>query len=120
MLFVINVFQPLQQQCQRGFAALCVFGAVLQIVDLVAKGLQAVDRALRQDADQRMAEHRLKHADSVKGGELAQLLQRGVAYAALGRGDAAQKRRVVVVVHPQAQPGAQVADFGAVKKALAA
>jgi hypothetical protein len=40
-----------------------------------------------------------------------------VANAAFGRGDGAQKGRVVIVVDPQAKPGAQVADFGAVKKA---
>jgi hypothetical protein len=38
----------------------------------------------------------------------------------LGAGDGAQKRRVVVVVDPQAEPGAQVLDFGPVKKAGAA
>jgi hypothetical protein len=43
-----------------------------------------------------------------------------VADAALGAGDGAQKRRVVVVVDPQAKPGAQVLDLGLVKKALSA
>ena len=43
-----------------------------------------------------------------------------MADAPLGAGDGAQKRRVVVVVDQQPQPGAQVLDFGAVKKALAA
>jgi hypothetical protein len=42
-----------------------------------------------------------------------------VANAALGGGHGAQKGRVVVVVGPQAKPGTQVADFGAVKKTLA-
>ena len=43
-----------------------------------------------------------------------------MADAALGRGHGAQEGRVVVVVHPQAQPRAQVADLGAVEEALAA
>ena len=120
MLFVVNVFEPLQQQRQRRFCALGVAGAKLQIVDLVAKGLQAFHRAGGQGRAQRMAEHRFEQADPVLVGELTQLLQAGVANAAFGRGDAAQKRRVVIVVHPQAQPSAQVADFRAVKKALAA
>ncbi|MPN12533.1 hypothetical protein SDC9_159851 [bioreactor metagenome] len=51
--------------------------------------------------------------------KLAELAQRGVADAALGRGDGAQESRVVVVVDPQAEPGAQILDFRAVKKARA-
>ena len=120
MFFVIDVFQPLQQQCQCGFAALRVLGAVLQIVDLVTKGLQTAYRFGWQCRAQRMAEHRLEHADAVKRSEFAQLLQRGVTDAAFGRGDATQKRRVVIVVYPQAQPSAQVAYFCAVKKTLTA
>ncbi|MCY1528504.1 hypothetical protein D9M68_636100 [compost metagenome] len=43
-----------------------------------------------------------------------------MADAALGRGGRAQEGRVVVVVDQQAQPGAEVADLGAVEEALAA
>ena len=42
-----------------------------------------------------------------------------MANATLGCCHGAQKRRVVIIVAPQAKPRAQVADFGAVKKALA-
>ena len=77
-------------------------GAVLQIIDFVAKGLQAVDRALRQSGDQGMTEHGFKQTAAVLGGKLAQFLQGGVANTALGRGDAAQERRIVIVVDQQA------------------
>ncbi len=42
-----------------------------------------------------------------------------MANAPLGCRDGTQKRRIVVVVGPKPKPGAQVADFGAVKKTLA-
>ena len=93
-------------------------GAVLQIIDLVAKSLQAVDRALGQNSNQRMTEHGFKQTATVLVGKLAQFLQGGVANTALGRGDAAQERGIVIVVDQQAQPRAQVANLGAIKKAL--
>ena len=40
--------------------------------------------------------------------------------AALGRGDGAQKGRIVVLVHQQPQPGAEVANLRAIKEALPA
>ena len=43
-----------------------------------------------------------------------------MADATLGRGDGAQKCRVVIVIGPQAQPCTKVADFGAIKKTLPA
>ena len=118
MLFVIDVFEPLGEQGQRRFSPLGVAGTELQIIDLVAKGLQAPHGFGGQDRAQRVAEHRFKQADAVLVGKLAEFLQGGVADAAFGRGDAAQKRRVVVVVHPQAQPCTQIANLGAVEKTL--
>ena len=67
-----------------------------------------------------MREQRAKQRQARLGGELAQRRQRLVADAALGRGDGAQEGRVVVLVDPQSQPGAQVLDLGAVEKALPA
>jgi hypothetical protein len=43
-----------------------------------------------------------------------------VAYAAFGRGDGADKSGVIVLIGQEAQPSAQVADFGALKKAFTA
>jgi hypothetical protein len=65
-------------------------------------------------------EQRAKQRQVRLAGKLAQGGQRLVADAALGRGDGAQKGRVVVLVDPQAQPGAQVLDLGAVEEALPA
>ena len=42
-----------------------------------------------------------------------------MAYAAFGRGDGADKCGVVVLIGQEAQPSAEIADFGALKKTLA-
>ena len=44
MLFIVNVFKPLGEQGQCRLSALGVAGTKLQIIDLVAKGLQAAYR----------------------------------------------------------------------------
>ena len=95
-------------------------GAKLQVVHIAAKFVQAAQRLLGQHTAQAGAEQSLKQAQLVLARKHAELPQRGVPDAALGRGDGAQECRVVIVVHPQAKPGAQVLDFSAVKKALPA
>ena len=89
---------------------------VLQIVQVAAKFMQDVYRALGQGGRQRGAEQCLEHADAVLAGKLAELLHGGVANAAFRAGDGAQEGRIVIVVGQQAEPGAQVLDLGAVKE----
>ena len=97
-----------------------VAGAVFQVVHIAAKLQQAVERPARQGGGQHGREQRGKQAGLVLRGKAAQLRQALVADAALGRADRAQERRVVIRVDPQPEPGAQVLDFSAVKKAGAA
>jgi hypothetical protein len=71
-------------------------------------------------ACKRVREQGFEQADLPLASELAQGAQRLVADAAFGGRHRTQKRRIVVVVEQQAQPGAQVLDLGLVEKALAA
>ena len=73
-----------------------------------------------QGGGQRVGKKRAKQRQARAAGEFAQRGQRLVANAPARRGGGAHEGRVVVFVDPQAQPGAQVLDFGAVKKALPA
>ena len=97
-----------------------VAGAVFQVVHIAAKLQQAVERPAWQGGGQHGRKQRGKQAGLVLRGKAAQLRQALVADAALGRADRAQERRVVVRIDPQPEPGAQVLDFSAVKKAGAA
>ena len=65
-------------------------------------------------------ESRLEQADVTLSGIAAEFLQRGVADAALGRGDGADEGRVVVGVGDQPQIGDDVLDLGAVEERCAA
>ena len=120
MLLVVQVFQPAEQQHFRVFGAGGAAGAVLQVVHEAAELVQPADGARADGGAQALREQRLEQAALPARRELAQLRQRLRADAAFGRGDGAQKRRVVVAVDQQAQPGAQVFDFGAVEEALTA
>ncbi len=120
MLLVGYVLEPVGEEGARVFRAVRVARAVLQLVDLAAELHQPLQPAFGHHGRQHGVEQRAEHALLVLRGELAQGAQRGVAHAALRRGDGAQKGRVVVVVDPQAKPGAQVADLGAVKERRAA
>jgi hypothetical protein len=119
VLLVADFFEPVGIRKARAASAPSVLArAVLQVVHIAAKLVQAADERARAGRGQHGREQRAKQAQLVLAGKHAQLRQRGVADAALGAGDGAQESRVVVVVDPQAKPGAQVLDFGAVKKAL--
>ena len=120
VFLVVNFLEPVGQEGAGRLGALRVAGAKLQVVHITAKLVQAAQRLLGQHAAQAGAEQSLKQAQLVLTRKHAELPQRGVADAALGCGDGAQERRVVVVIYPQAKPGAQVLDFSAVKKALPA
>ena len=120
MLLVANFLEPFVQKGAGVFGADGAAGAVLQVIDVAAKLVQAVHGALGHSGRQHAVEQRTKHALLVLRGKRTQGRERGVADAALGRGDGAQKCRVIVVVDPEAKPGAQVLDFRPVKKAGAA
>ena len=97
-----------------------VAGAVAQVVELAAELVQAGDGACRQRGGQAVGKQRAKQRQMRLAGKFAQGAQRLVADATLWGGHGAQKGRVVVLVDPQAQPGAQVLDLGAVEKTLSA
>ena len=120
VFFVGHIGQPFAQECQGRFGPFGVAGAKLQVVHRAAELLQAAQRPAGQHRGQRGREQRLKQTELVAAGKSAQAAQRLVANAAFGRGHGAQKSRVVVVIGPQAQPGAQVAHLGAFKKTLPA
>ena len=120
VLLVAQVFEPIEQKGLHSLLPQGVARAVFQIVHAAAKLMQLVQCFGGQRSRQHGIEQGRKHALLVLAGKFAQLGQRGVAHAAPGRGDGAQKSRVVVAVGPQAKPGAQVFDFCAVEKAGAA
>ncbi len=97
-----------------------VAGAVFQVVHVAAKFEQPFQRLFAQDGRQHGIEQAAEHAQFVQRSKFAQLAQGGVANAPARRGDGTQKRRVVVVVAPQAKPGAQIFDLGPVEKTGAA
>ena len=119
MLFVANVFQPFKQKRQRCFLAHRLTGAVFQVIDVTPELVQASHGTAVHGAGQAACKQGLEQADFVFSCKGAQLPQGLVPNAAFGAGDGPQKRRVVVVVDPQAEPSAQVLDLGFVKKALA-
>ena len=120
VLLVIDVLQPFEQQGLGGSRALGVLGAVFELGDIAAKFMQRAERTRRQSRAERFGKQGLEHAAFPAAGELAQTAQGLVADAALGRGDCAQKCRVVVLVDQQAQPGTEVLDFALVEEALPA
>ena len=120
MLLVADVLDPFQQQGLGIVSASGAPGAVLKLIDVAAKLVQRIECLGRHLRGQAFGEQRLEQAQFPAAGELTQLAQRGVADAALGRGDGAQKSRIVVGVDQKPQPGAEVFDLGPVKKALAA
>ncbi len=120
VLLVAYALQPVGQQGRRRLLAVAVAGAVLQIRQAAAKFVQGGDGARAHRRAQRVRKQGFVEAELVLAGKGAELLQRLVPDAALGGGSGAQKGRVVVWVGQQAQPGAQVFDFGALKKPSAA
>ena len=93
---------------------------MFEVVDQASELLQAAQGPGTEHAGQAVAKKRLKQAQLVGTGKGAQALQRLVANALLGRGCCPHKGGVVVVVGDQPQPGTQVANFGTIKKTLAA
>ena len=120
MLFVADFLEPLGQEQGGIFSPFGMAGAELQIVYIAAEFVQAAQGLAAESCSQRGGKQGFEQAELVLAGIHAQRAQGLVADAALGRGDGAHKGRVVIVIRPEAKPGAQVADFGAVKKALAA
>ena len=120
VLLVADVLEPAQQQGLGVLGAGGVARAVLQVVDVAAELMQRAQRLGAQHAGQRGREQRLEQADLPLAGKVAQAGQRLRADAALRADHRAQEGRVVVLVHQQAQPGAQVLDLGAVEEALSA
>ena len=120
VLLVADVLEPAEQQRLRVLAAGRVAGALLEIVDAASELVQSGDRALRQRLDQRLGEEGLEQARFPARREAAERGQRLVADAALRAGRGTQERRVVVGIDDQSQPGAEVADLGAVEEALPA
>ena len=82
--------------------------------------MQAAHCACIQHRRQAAAKQCLKQTHLVLRGKEPQALQSLMADTALRRGDGAQKSWVVIVVHPQAQPCAKIANLCTVKKTLPA
>ena len=116
ILLVADFFEPIDQKSARSLGPQRMAGAVFQVVDIAAKLQQALKGLFGQRVFEHGVEQRAEHGQLVGARKLAQLAQRGVTDAALGRANGAQKRRVVVVVDPQPEPGAQVLDFSTVKE----
>src|SRR5512139_1636689 len=113
---VVDRLQQLVEQLSRRFA----HDALLDAVDEVAELGERRQLALADLRRGGRREHRLEQADVEGGGDLAELLQRRRADAALGRRDGADERRIVVAVGDQAQVGDHVLDLGAVEERLPA
>ena len=118
MLFIANVFEPLQQKCFGIFGAMRALGAVFQVVHEATKFMEAADRTCAQATAQAVGKQGFKQTQFVLTGQGTQARQGLVTNAAFGTGDCAQKRRVVIVVDPQAKPRTQIFNFSAVKETL--
>ena len=116
---VADVLQPLHAQAVRGLLAEGAGGALAQRVDVAAELVQRVQLAAGERVGQAFVRQGREQAQLAAACKGAQGRQRGVTDAALGRADGAQEGRVVVLIDEQAQPGAQVADLGAVEETLA-
>ena len=97
-----------------------MFGTVGEVVHKTAELVQASHCPRIEHRGQTVAKQSLKQTHFVLRGKQPQALQSLVADAALRRGDRAQERRVVIVVDPQAQPSAEIANLRTVKKTLTA
>ena len=120
VFLVPNLFEPVGQKRPCVLGTLGVPGAKLQIVHIATELVQAAHRAAGQYRREGRRKQGFKQTELVLAGKHTQRTQCLMANAALGVGNGAQKGRVVVVVGPQAEPGAQIANLSAVKKALAA
>ena len=116
MLLVVDFLEPLQQEFTSSLRTQRVTGAKLQIVHVAAKLVQAADGLAAERTAQRGRKQGLEQAYPVLAGKDTELRERLVPDATFGNGHRAQKGRVVIVVDPQAKPGAQILDLGAVKE----
>ena len=117
--FVVDVFEPAGEQDFRVSGAGGLPCAVLEVAHVAAELVQRAERAATEHRAEALGEKCFVQARFPPARKLTEARERLVADAALGCRHRTQKRRVVVVVDDQAQPGAQVPDLGAVEEALA-
>ena len=116
---VVDVFEPAGEQDFRVSGAGGLPCAVLEVAHVAAELVQRAERAATEHRAEALGEKCFVQARFPPARKLTEARERLVADAALGCRHRTQKRRIVIVVDDQAQPGAQVPDLGAVEEALA-